>query len=161
MLCSPKIFKKRNFDEILTFLKKTWRIWRNRTYQKMGTFFTKILKIEIRKRKEYKMMKNQFKNITKSIETFKKTHCFSTRNDQFLFFRFFLWSCKKTRGLNQNPLKEQIHFVHERIRIDIKSFLVQETCWNFNFFEEILKNLKKSYLPKYGNFFHENFRNRN
>ncbi len=33
LLCSPKNFQKRNFEENLTFLKKTWRIWRNRAYQ--------------------------------------------------------------------------------------------------------------------------------
>ena len=110
MLCSPKNFQKRNFEEILTFLKKTWRIWRNRTYQKVGTFFTKISKIEIRKRTEHKMMTNQLKITTKLIETFMKKHCFSTKNDQFHLFSFFCEVVKKQGvpcniALTRNPEK--------------------------------------------------------
>jgi len=73
----------------------------------MGTFFTKISKIEIRKRTKQKLMKNQLKIATNFIEKFKKTYCFSTRNDQFPFLVFFCEVAKKTRGLKQNPLNKK------------------------------------------------------
>ena len=140
MLCSPKIFQKRNFEEILTFLKKTWRIWRNRTYQKMGTFFTKISKIEIRKRTKHKIITNQLKMTTKLIETFLKKQCFSTKNDQSHFFSFFCEVVKKQGVQSKIPLtrnSEKLSFLSENLEKVIFWKILGE-LQRFNFEEKSL-----------------------